>query len=299
MKSTVEKQKSKLGRVLGILLLLFVALIAFIVVYNNYSFRQTSRKQFDAQLDRAIDSATNWLDKNRDYYSNSSLMFMVGDMARMSSDPRLQNIVSEYLASKYVKVPGEPITWYYARMVDPNTPVPDLSAAQAMASGWQPRWNAYATAPTRVHLSDDDRADLFSPTKYSWGTRLHIQLLSLDIYRSFNGPTAELEQSINPIAEGVAKDAFRDFRVNDAYFQRTAFLLGAGRPDLVRSRWVERILENQHENGSWGYCWYGWCRGALEFRLGDYYPVHPTVQAAWALYQLKYKYPQWIAEHFH
>ena len=101
MKSTVEKQKSKVGRVLGILVLLFVALIAFIVVYNNYSFRQTSRKDFDAQLDRAIDSATNWLDKDRDYYSNSSLMFMVGDMARMSSDPRLQNIVSGYLASKY------------------------------------------------------------------------------------------------------------------------------------------------------------------------------------------------------
>jgi hypothetical protein len=298
MTSTGATKKSKLGRIIFILVLLILVVGSCIVVYNNYSLRQTSRKEFDARLDRAIDTATDWLVKNRDYEGNPPLMYMVGDMARLSSDPRLKTIVDGYLASNKVRVPGQPVTWYYARLVDPNAPVPELSPAEAMTINWQYRWNAFAVAPTRVHIPEEDRADFFSATKYSWGTRLHIQLLALDIYRAFNGPSTEVDQAINPVAEGVAKDAYRDFRVNDAYFQRTAFLLGAGRPDLVRSRWVDRILDNQKDNGSWGYCWYGWCRGMLEFKLNDYYPVHPTVQAAWALYQLKYRYPQWIEEHY-
>ena len=61
-----------------------------------------------------------------------------------------------------------------------------------------------------------------------------------------------------------------DFRVSDAYVQRNAFMIAAGQSDLVRSRWIERILDNQNPDGSWNYCWYGWCRGVMEF--GTVYP---------------------------
>ena len=101
------------------------------------------------------------------------------------------------------------------------------------------------------------------------------------------------------LTEGVANDAKWDFRVSDSYEQRIATLLAAGRPDLVKARWVERLLDNQRPDGTWNYCWYGWCRGVLEFRFrppDDY--GHSTVQAAWALYQLKYKYSDWIAKNY-
>lgn len=275
-----------------------LAMVALTVFNNNYSLRRMSRADFSAQLDHAIESSTQWMVQHPEIQGNPPLMFMVGDMAEMSGDPRLHSFVESYLASKRVRVPGDPITWYYARMVDPGAPVPFLTATGPDSGSHRGFWIYYAIAPMRVELSAADRADMFSPTKYSWGTRLHMQLLALDMYRHFNGPSPELDQAINPVTEGVAHDGYWDFRVSDSYHQRSAFILGADRPDLVQGRWIERILDNQRPDGSWGYCWYGWCRGIFEFRLGDYDPGHTTVQAAWALYMLKYRYPQWTEQHY-
>ncbi len=277
---------------------LLVLLFAVAVINNNFSFHRGSRAEFNAQLDREIESATQWIVTHPENYGNPPLMFMVGDMAEMSSDPRLQQYVQGYLASNRVHIPGRPQTWYYARWAFPTLQVPMLTRNMMPYLSWQDRWFGYASAPDKVDLEPEDRADLFSPTKYSWGVRLHLQLVALDIYRSFNGPSPELNAAINPVAEGVARDAFWDFRVNDAYYQRNATLLGAGRPDLVRSRWVERMMDAQKADGTWNSCWYGWCRGILEFKFNDNDFGHTTVQAAWALYQLRYRYSDWIGQNY-
>jgi hypothetical protein len=280
MTPTGATRKSKWGRLLLAVLVAAVLLVLLVGVYLNYSFQQMSRQEFMARLDHAIDTSTDWLVHNPDYQNNPPLLFMVGDMARMSNDPRLKTIIDNYLVGRHVRVPGVPVTWYYARMADPAAQVPILLAPDLPNLGWQDRWNSYAMAPARVEITPEDRANLFSPTKYSWGTRLHIQLLALDMYRSFNGPSPELEQTLNPITAGVAREANWDFRINDVFYQRTAFLLGAGRPDLVKSRWVDLILDHQRENGSWNYCWHGWCRGIFEFKSFEFNTGHPTVQAA-------------------
>jgi hypothetical protein len=294
-------KRSLVGRLVRwalIAILIVVVLFAVAVLNNNYSLHRASQAEFTAQLDRAIDSATTWIVQQPDIQGNSPLMFMIGDMAQMSGDPRLRSYIDTYLASPRVRQPGRPATWYYAHWADPSVPLPIVPAADVPGLGWQDSWFMYATAPDRVPLPADSRANLFSPTKYSWGTRTHLQLIALDIYRHFNGPTPELEAVINPVAEGVAHDAYWDFRVSDSYEQRSAFILAAGRPDLVRSRWIDRILDNQQSNGAWNYCWYGWCRGIFEFRLGEGDQGHSTVQAAWALYQLKYEHQDWIKEHY-
>jgi len=136
---------------------------------------------------------------------------------------------------------------------------------------------------------------MFSPTKYTWGAR-HHQLLALVMYRDFNGDNPELDSVINHLSEKIARDAHFDFRVGDSYIQRTTFVLAAGHPDLIRGRWLGRILDNQMPDGSWKYCWYGWCRGIFEFNATN--PGHATVQAVWAVTMLKYHYPQWIKEHY-
>jgi hypothetical protein len=277
---------------------LLVLLFAIAVINNNYSFHKRSRAEFNAQLDRAIETSTQWIVTHPENYGNPPLMFMIGDMAEMSSDPRLQQYVQGYLASNRVHIPGQPITWYYARWAFPTLPVPILPREVMPYLGWQNRWFGYASAPDKVDLEPQDRADLFSPTKYSWGIRLHLQLVALDIYRRFNGPSPELNAAINPVAEGVAHDAFWDFRVNDAYYQRNATLLGAGRPDLVRSRWIDRMLDAQNADGTWNFTWHGWGRGLLDFDLNANDYGHTTVQGAWALYMLKYRYSDWINQNY-
>jgi hypothetical protein len=299
-----SENKSLVRRLLHLALLaivIVIALFALAVLNNNYSLHKPSQAEFSAQLDRAIDTSTAWMVQHPDIQGNPPLMFMIGDMADMSGDPRLRAYVADYLNSKWTRQPGKPATWYHAHWVDPSVPLPMISESELPTLLFQDHWFMYATAPDRVSLPPDSRADLFSPTKYSWGTRLHLQLIALDIYRHFNGPLPELNAAINPVTEGVANDAYWDFRVSDSYEQRSAFILAAGRPDLVKSRWIDRILANQQPDGAWNYCWYGWCRGVFEFRLGDAArgdQGHSTVQAAWALYQLKYKHQDWIKAHY-
>ncbi len=296
-----EPKRGLIGRLVRLALiaiLIIIVLFAVAVLNNNYSLHRSSRAEFTAQLDRAVDSATNWIVQQPDIQGNPPLMFMIGDMAEMSGDPRLHSYIETYLASPRVRQPGKPETWYYAHWADASVPLPLIPEARVQYLTWQDKWFTYATAPDKVQLPADWRANLFSPTKYSWGTRTHLQLIALDIYRHYNPPTPEFTAVMDAVTKGVANDAYWDFRVSDSYEQRNAFILAGGRPDLIRSRWIDRILDNQQSNGAWNYCWYGWCRGIFEFRFGEGDQGHSTVQAAWALYQIKYKHQDWIKEHY-
>ncbi len=239
------------------------------------------------------------MSRHPEIMGNPSLMFMIADMEHMSGDPRLQQLLQNYASSKYVDRPSDPLTFAWKRMLDRSAHVPRIDARGAPEGGVvETLWDAYAMAPDAVVISSGQRANMFSPTKFYWGRR-HHQLLALVIYRDFNGPSPELNDTINHLAEKVARDQHFDFRVTDSYVQRNAFVLAAGRSDLVRPRWIERTLTHQHADGGWAYCWYGWCRGITEFQLGNESLDHSTVQAAWALYMIKYRFPQWISQNYH
>jgi len=278
-----------------------VVLVAVAVLRNNYSLHEPSRSAFDAQMDHALDTATQWIAENPVVSErNVTMMYMISDMESMSHDPRLQTVLDRFRKNYLTHVPTQfDLVWL--RLVDPNASMPVVYVPEMGDNIIDFVWFAHAIAPDKIVLADADRANLFSPTKYIWGTR-QKQLLGLAIYRQHNGGTPELDRTIDYVARGVARDAHFDIRLTDSYIQRTAFLLAAGRPDLVRSRWVDRILDHQNANGSWYACWYGWCRGVFEFSA-DYKTSpgglgHATVQAAWALMLLKYRYPEWINEHY-
>jgi hypothetical protein len=234
-----------------------------------------------------------------DMFGNQALMFMIVDMEKMSGDPRLRQLLSAYRQSRFVTDTSQLFSGVWARMVDPQASVPTIDLTGVPAGEvMETLWDAYAIAPDRVKISSAQRANMFSPSKYYWGRR-HHQLLALDIYRYYNGGSADLDATLGHLAEKVARDAHFDLRVNDSYPQRAAFILGAGRPDLIRSRWIERLLNYQRPDGAWSYYWYGWGKGVLEFGLDESFGVsHATVQAAWALYMLKYRFPRWIDQHY-
>lgn len=295
---TREDRGHRLWKRIAITLTVLLVIVALTFVNNNYSFHRISRKEFSSRLDHAIDSSTQWVVQHPDIQGNPSLMYMVADMEKMSNDPRLQQMLQEYRYSRYVTDAQRPLAAVWARMVDSNARVPIVDLTQVPTGDIAEMvWDAYAVAPDRVLISEAQRENMFSPTKYYWGRR-HHQLLALDMYRAYNGGSKDLNDTINHLAEKIARDGHFDFRVNDSYVQRSAFILGAERPDLIRPRWIERILDYERQDGSWPTCWYTWCRGVFEFRFGDPDPGHATVHAAWALYQLKYRYPQWIEQHY-
>jgi len=287
---------------LGGTLLLLALLVVLLVINNNYSLRRPPRAEFDAQLDRALDGAINWIKDNPVVSErNATMMYMIAQMQQMSQDPRLQVLLDDY-QKEHLTHPAALFDLVWLRIMSPTAAVPMIRVPDMQDNVIDFVWQAYALAPDRILLSDEDRANMFSPTKYYWGTR-QKQLLALDMYRDYNGSSPDLDATINHLADRVARDEYYDFRFTDSYVQRIAFVLAARRPDLIRQRWIERLLEFQNPNGSWYGCWYGWCRGVFEFNPGYKMDMgglgHSTVQAAWALTMLKYRYPQWIAEHYH
>lgn len=139
---------------------------------------------------------------------------------------------------------------------------------------------------------------MFDPERHISGSLTH-QLFALKIYRDFQGATGELDRLIDHVCERIAREALVDFRVSDLYLQRVSFLLAAGRPDLVKKRWVERILANQRDDGGWTYPWYYWGPALFQFHTDIPRPTaHPTIQGLWTLYQIRYRYPDWITANY-
>jgi 4-amino-4-deoxy-L-arabinose transferase-like glycosyltransferase len=275
----------------------FVLIVGFALFNNNFSLIHRSRAAFDAQLDRELDQAIAWIAAHPEVSgTNPPLMYMVADIEKMTGDPRLRSVLAANKETLNARYADNPLTPFWMRFADPHARLPFMATYELRREGFDQRWFAYAIDPNNVYLSPDDLADLFSLTKYNWGAR-HHQVLGLIMYRDFNGDSPRVDDTLRRLCQKEARDQTYDFRVTDAYVQRNAFMIAAGQAGLVRGRWIERILDNQNADGSWNYCWYGWCRGVAEF--GTVYPGHTTIQGAWALALLKYRCSQWIQEHYH
>ena len=266
------------------------AALAVVLIDNNFSVWPPSRQAFAATLDRAMASSTDWLAESPQEV-NSGLVYMIADMAELSGEPRLKRSVDGFLKS----AGKSPSIWH--QMVDGTLPVRPLARRDLDQLVEYQRWMAYGIAPREVPLTESERSNMFSRDKYIWGTRTH-QLFALLLYRKRVQDEA-VASLVDHLCAGIAFEANWDFRVTDLYLQRVAFLLAAGRPDLVKRRWVERVLAKQEQDGGWIGSWYGWGPRLFEFTLRKPRPQsHTTVQGMWILYMLKYRYSGWIDQRY-
>jgi hypothetical protein len=262
-----------------------------------------SRTEFDGRLEQMLERSRDWVLGNNDastedqqrrageLIGNSALIMMVDDSARLSRDPALRNGVTEYF-NVY------PLT-AWSRMVDPGRPFKAPTNEEFKTLADYQRWFLWALAPDKIALSPQEKADLDSPDRMGRG-RLTHQLMAWVLYRQNNGSAPQVEALIDHLARRVAGEAAIDFRMTDMYLQRVAFLLHAGRPDLVRPRWVERIMSGQQNDGGWTWAWYGWGPPFFQLRVPEETSsAHPSAQGLWIAYMLKYRYQDWVARHYH
>ena len=299
--------RRRIARAAFFTLALLVLVIALSILNNNYSFSPLSRADFTNRLDHSIAASTGWATnqyfsgspgtisvtaEGRELVRNSALAHMLMDCAAMSDDPHLLQII----AKLQVDHPDHPNLW--VRMINPNIAASMLSNDELAALEEYQRWMLYGVSPAGAPLSPAELADMFSPDKYRTGKATH-QLIALYLYRKFNGDTPELSRVMNQVEERIASEAHFDFRVTDLYLQRIAFLLAAGRPDLVKPRWVERALAAQQSDGGWFYNWYGWAPHPTSFTFPpDHSIAHASAQGMWLAYMLKYRYPDWIDKNY-
>jgi hypothetical protein len=259
-----------------------------IVTNNNVSWSRTSAQSLAERIDRAARLGTDWVVTQPDK-GNSALFYMVADMADLSGDPRLHRIVRN--ASTDPSASSDEI---WRRLLDPTAKVRRPSRQQLDALQDYQRWLAYAIAPQEVDLTDSERAALFAPDRFAWGSRTH-QLFALIVYRNRVENSAAVTALVNHLCEKIALEEGWDIRVTDLYLQRLALIVAAGRPDLLKRRWVERAIAHQRPDGGWVSSWYGWGPGLLVFDVRAKAPnIHTTIQGLWLLYMLKYRYPEWV-----
>jgi hypothetical protein len=134
------------------------------------------------------------------------------------------------------------------KMADPAMPTNAPSEGELQSLDEYQRWILHGAAPNYVALSPQERDGMFSPDKYRTGKATH-QLFALCFYRKSKGSTPELDRLMQELEERIAWEAVIDFRVTDLYLQRLAFLPAAGRPDLIRPRWVERASLHSRSMG--------------------------------------------------
>jgi hypothetical protein len=284
--------KRRLRRRLLYLMGMLVAVIALAELNNNVAWWPTSRGTFAADFDQGHYRAYSWVIGRRHSPEelNPALLNMLNDVAELSASAPLRNLVrqfSEGLASS---------PW--RRLVDPAAEVRSPTRSELAALDDYQRWTLYALAPAQCALSDQDRADMIAPDMHRRGSLTH-QLFAVLLYRKRVGPSAELDGLVDRLSERIAAEAVWDFRVTDLYLQRVAFLLAAGRPDLVRRRWVERVIANQEADGGWVSSWYGLGPRTLEFSFrGKASNAHTTVQGLWICAMLKFRYPHWVDQNY-
>ena len=286
--------------------ILLVLALGAAVLNNNVSIQRPSRAQFVGNLDRTLARSTGWAlgqyrqtatgsvstPEGRSLLSNSATAHMVVDCASLSIEPGMKALGSSFVDAWKVEAN------ILGKMVDPAMPTNAASDQELRSLDEYQRWILHGAAPNDVPLSPRERDDMFSPDNYRTGKATH-QLFALCFYRKSKGSTPELDRLMQEIEERIAWEAAIDFRVTDLYLQRLAFLLAAGRPDLIRPRWVERAFAAQQIDGGWLESWHGWSRTPYRFSFGDGLPTaHATAQGMWISYMLKYRYPEWINQNY-
>ena len=119
----------RLWSVLWIGFAFLAILLACTLLYNNYSFRSQSRSQFNAQLDGALERATVWIVAHPELSLKSpSIMYMIADMAKMSGDPRPQQLLYEY--SQRLQHSSDALDLFWLRITDRHSPLPLIAAPE-------------------------------------------------------------------------------------------------------------------------------------------------------------------------
>jgi hypothetical protein len=295
---------TQLLRIVAAVAILLALVFGTALVNNNISVGRPSRREFLGNLDRTLDRSTDWVLRQfqqsagrptvqgRSLITNSATAHMMVDCGSISREPRMKAIGSSFVDAWKSAVD------VWGKEVDPAMPAKAMSDREFQTLEEYQRWHLYGAAPDDVSLSSQELHDMFSADKYRTGQATH-QLFALYLYRKSKGSTPELDHVMQTVEERIAGEAAVDFRVTDLYLQRIAFLLAAGRTDLIRRRWVERAFAAQQMDGGWLANWHGWSRTPYRFSFGDdSTTAHATAQGIWISCMLKYRYPEWIERNY-
>ena len=287
--SSRKRKQRRIIRLLVIMVALALASLVGAYLFNNVSLM--SDDGFSARLDESIEQAYQWLTTNRDQLQiNIALYRMLQDADRLHADPLFEQLVGQILQQELF----ENNSWKL--LLDPSR---DFSAfnlnrlIEAESHYIDNQWILYALAPQRARLPAAAKEGLFDTEKYRHRQLTH-QLWALIHLRAYHGGDDQLDSTIKLLCERMSTIQARSLPTVDIYLQRPAFILMAGHPELVRRRWIERVMAAQLPDGGWNDKWLCFSSGSRRpnFNIDASSNAHASVQGLWLLWQVKYRYPE-------
>jgi hypothetical protein len=210
-----------------------------------------------AQVRASFERASAWIERNRDAIlreNNSMLWLFVREAGRLSGDPQLAALASEYQAQS---TRGTISQFFF----DPTGSEQIRGARIELSDDWQGYQRLFvygATCNVTLHF-DPDVVEMLSPSACDAGhawlrnpwCRTH-QLMGLRfVQKNHCEPDADTARTIEAAQAGILKELTWDYRVEDAYLQKVWTLIESGRRDQVKPVWVRRIIDAQQADGGW------------------------------------------------
>lgn len=259
-------------------------------LYNNISIKSDQR--FTSDLNHATTNAKFWVMENQRSilggagHINIELLRMLQDCHTLQNTPVFDNIIQTFMA-------GNAKPECDKAMLDPDWPI-DSNEIKALFNRLiiDYQWELYALAPEKVP-ADSEKLDFFNPDRWQ-GRQLTHQLWGLILYRERNEYGPEIDDVVEHLCERLSAELTFDISVVDIYIQKIAFVLKAGHPEKIKRRWIERIIENQNFDGGWDDRWFCFTSGRRPKFGRVSSNQHASIQGLWALYQVKYRYPDFF-----
>ena len=276
----------RFAAVLVVLIGLCAVLVFAAYRYNNRP--RMSEAAFADAVARAVERGRGWVRQHPDLLlrqnRNAALFCMLQEMDRLHPTPAFRELVAQCMAE-----PASPGFWM--RLLNPNRRVragPMNRALRETTLG--NRWLIYALNPEGVRLTPVEERTLFDSER-SKRRQLAHQLWAVWQLRRVSGDPRATDRLITRLSERITGESAVDIRVHDLYCERVTFVLMAGHPEMINRRWVERIIENQEQDGGWNDQWYGFS-STPQWGDNPDSNEHTTLLALWALYQVQYGYPE-------
>jgi hypothetical protein len=240
------------------LILLFVFFIIFIlltVAYNVHLNNRDTQWPDNQQIDSTLIKSIGWLQANQSTIEkdhNSALWWMLKEASEITDKPELAEIYTHYKRTYLDRRPLNIWSPYFTPFYKPEAPdileMIDLHDYQIFFIYALSCDDELATEPVIQKQLESSFCSLhFLHPRCITHQQIGVRLLQ----KGNCGDQTKLITLSSELIDTIQTELTWDFRVGDAYLQRNLMLAEAGRIDLIKPVWIQRILEAQNPDGGW------------------------------------------------
>lgn len=243
----------KIIKILVGLVILFSTGYAVLVFQNNRDGAAIS----DEQVRLAYERGVTWLVNNREAIlsdGNPMLWWMLGESARITGDARVKALFTEFVGRFDRSAPYSVWQAFFHPGQFRNA---RFSSGEYAALVEYQQYFLYGLTCS-AQLAQEPSIQQQNDPGFCWqGARamrpacVTHQLMGYRMLKRNTCDVDNIDSKISVLQDAIVKQLTYDPRVVDVYLQRVLMLVESGARHRVNSRWLQRVIDAQREDGGW------------------------------------------------